>query len=168
MSQRPFKPDPKPIKKAKKDLRSFAVFLERLAKRKPQKPIPKTSDKRKEKLKEYTPLRKQYLLDHPNCEIKLIGCEGKAVEIHHCSMSDKDFLNTSTWKGGCRHCHDLVERALSAIDRREKGLLIMSLELSTKKLSFANIMQRNFTRRNETRKLQGSDRSRVLGLGFRV
>lgn len=94
---------------------------------KPSKPIyriPKTSAKRKAKLEVYTPLKKQYLLEHPECEIKLIGCEGKAVEIHHCSMSDNDFLNIDTWKGGCRHCHDQVERVLSAEFRREKGLLI--------------------------------------------
>lgn len=100
------------------------AFRESLKEPKKRKPIPKTSEKRKEKLKEYTPLRKQYLLDHPECEIKLIGCEGKAVEIHHRSTSDLDFLNVLTWKSGCRHCHNQVERVLSAEIRRDKGLLI--------------------------------------------
>lgn len=112
---RPFSPDPKPEKQPKKPKQ----FLKRS-----QKHIPKASDKRKEKLKEYKPLRLSYLLAHPKCEIRLIGCEGKAVEIHHCSMSDKDFLNTSSWKAACRHCHDQTERVLSAAVRRERGLLI--------------------------------------------
>lgn len=99
---------------------------ERLANQ-PKKPIyriPKTSSKRKEKLKEYTPLKKQYLLDHPECEIKLIGCQAKSIEIHHCSISDKDFLNVNTWKAVCRFCHNKIEFFESAISRREKGLLI--------------------------------------------
>jgi len=100
--------DPKPVRKPKKAV----------------KPINKTSAKRKAKVKEYRPMRLCYLLGHPECEIKLIGCQGKAVEIHHCSMSDNDFLNTSTWKGSCRYCHDQVERVLSSSIRREKGLLI--------------------------------------------
>jgi len=99
---------PKPVKQPKKE----------------KKPIPKTSAKRKEKLKAYTPLRKQYLLDHPNCEIKLIGCTGKATQIHHCSTSDLDFLNTKTWKAADDWCHGQVERVLSADVRRAKGLLI--------------------------------------------
>lgn len=103
-----FNPQPKPERTPKK----------------PKKAIRKVSKKRKEKLKEYTPLKKQYLIAHPKCEIRLTGCEGKAVEIHHVSTSDLDFLNTSTWKGACRHCHNIVERVLSAKDRREKGLLI--------------------------------------------
>jgi len=94
---------------------------------KKKKAIPKTSAKRKEKLKEYTPLRKQYLAEHPECEIRLIGCKGKAVEIHHCSTSDKHFLNTFTWKSSCRKCHDTTERVLSAEIRKDKGLLITSV-----------------------------------------
>lgn len=94
---------------------------------KPKKPIyriPKTSEKRKEKLKEYTPLRKQYLLDHPECEIKLIGCQANSIEIHHCSTSDKDFLNVKTWKAVCRFCHNKIEFFESAAERRLKGFLI--------------------------------------------
>lgn len=99
---------------------------ERLASKPKKAPyrIPKVSDKRKEKLNEYTPLRKQYLADHPECEIRLIGCEGKSVEIHHCSMSDNDFLNISTWKACDDYCHNQVERVLSAKERKELKLLI--------------------------------------------
>lgn len=111
---------PKPIKKDK-DLNLKALYKELIPKR---KAIKKVSVKRKEKLKEYTPLRKQYLLDHPECEIKLIGCTVKATQIHHCSTSDLDFLNTKTWKACDDWCHNQVERVLSAKERREKGLLV--------------------------------------------
>ena len=87
-------------------------------------PIKRVSDKRKKENAEYSKLRKQYLYDHPKCEIKLIGCTGKATEIHHCSTSHKDFLNTKTWKATDSHCHSIVERVLSAADRRLNGLLI--------------------------------------------
>lgn len=102
------KPYPKPEKQPKKA----------------KKRIPKTSAKRKAQLVIYRPLRKRYLLDHPKCEIKLIGCTGKSTQIHHTSMSDLDFLNTKTWKATCDGCHDQTERVLSAVARRAKGLLI--------------------------------------------
>ncbi len=86
--------------------------------------IPKVSKKRKEKLKEYKPLRDSYLKEHPVCEIKLMGCKAVSVEIHHCSTSDKDFLNVQTWKAVCRPCHDKLEFFESAIARKEKGWLI--------------------------------------------
>lgn len=85
--------------------------------------IPKVTAKRKEENKAYTPLRKKYLEDHPYCEIRLIGCTGKATQIHHCSTSHKDFLNTKTWKAADDHCHGIVERVLSASERRKLGLL---------------------------------------------
>lgn len=86
--------------------------------------LPKATAKRKEENKAYTPLRKKYLEDHPKCEIKLIGCTGKATQIHHCSTSHKDFLNIKTWKSGCSNCHNTIERVLSADERRKKKLLI--------------------------------------------
>lgn len=87
--------------------------------------IPKVTAKRKEENKAYTPLRKKYLEDHPDCQVKLLGiCTGKAKEIHHLSTSHKDFLNTKTWKSSCCECHRHLETVLSAEVRKEKGLLI--------------------------------------------
>ena len=87
--------------------------------------IPKVTAKRKEENKAYTPLRKKYLEDHPECQVKLLGiCTGKALEIHHVSTSQKDFLNIKTWKSSCCECHRHLETVLSAEVRREKNLLI--------------------------------------------
>ncbi len=89
-----------------------------------RKAIKKVSDKRKKENDEYKPLREKYLLDHPECELKMLNCTIVATQIHHCSMSHLDFLNIHTWKGGCDSCHKIVERVLSAKERRDKGLLI--------------------------------------------
>ena len=87
--------------------------------------IPKVTAKRREENKAYTPLRKKYLEDHPECQVKLLGiCTGKALEIHHVSTSHKDFLNIKTWKSSCKECHRHLETVLSAEVRKEKGLLI--------------------------------------------
>ena len=87
--------------------------------------IPKVTAKRREENKAYTPLRKKYLEDHPDCQVKLLGiCTGKALEIHHVSTSHKDFLNIKTWKSSCKECHRFLETVLSAQDRRNLGLLI--------------------------------------------
>jgi hypothetical protein len=87
-------------------------------------PVKKISAKRKEENKEYTPLKKQFLIDNPECQIKLIGCTKVAVDVHHCAKRGINFLNVKTWKSGCRWCHDIVETKLSAEERRERGLLI--------------------------------------------
>lgn len=91
---------------------------------KKRKAIPKFSAKRKKENEEYKPLREKYLLDHPECELKFLNCTRVATQIHHCSMSHLDFLNILTWKSGCDNCHKIVERVLSAKERKEKGLLL--------------------------------------------
>ena len=48
--------------------------------------IPKRSDKKIDDDKLYTKLRKQYLEEHPECEIKLFGCTYIATEIHHTEL----------------------------------------------------------------------------------
>jgi hypothetical protein len=89
----------------------------------PRVRIRKHSKKRARELKEYTPLRAEFLLAHPLCQIRLEGCTNVAVEIHHTTTSALDFLNVSTWMAGCRHCHHITETVLSAEKRRELGLL---------------------------------------------
>lgn len=108
---------------------SHNAFLRKLAKEllKPQKEIkrlPKVSPQRKDELAAYPKLKKRYLTENPMCELGLPGCEGIATEIHHCSTSAKDFLNTKTWKSADRFCHDIVERFMSAAERRARGFLI--------------------------------------------
>ena len=96
--------------------------LKKVGKR--RKPIVKVSEKKQEKLKPYAVLRRNYLKENPVCELHLQGCTGNSEEIHHISKDESNFLNIKTWKATCRPCHDRCERILSAVKRRELGLLI--------------------------------------------
>lgn len=89
-----------------------------------RKPLAKFSEKKADKLKPYAVLRRNYLKENPVCELHLQECQGLSQEIHHCSTSEKDFLNTKTWKASCVSCHRRCEEKLSATERREKGLLL--------------------------------------------
>lgn len=91
---------------------------------KKRKSIAKVSEKKADKLKPYAVLRRNYLKENPVCELFLPGCEGESSEIHHCSMSELDFLEVSTWKAACSSCHRYCETQLSAEERRRLGLLI--------------------------------------------
>lgn len=87
-----FNPDPKPEPKEKK---------------KP-KPIPKESKKRKIENKEYKTLRKVYLENHKECEVKFTGCEKQSKDVHHSYSGkdrDKHFLDILSWIPVCRKCH---------------------------------------------------------------
>jgi len=89
--------------------------------------IPKVSDKQAKINALYSVLRKQYLKDHPNCQVKLRVCSGKATEIHHTHFgSDKrtHFLDSSTFKSICRHCHRFIHDEMSSKEQRERGLKI--------------------------------------------
>lgn len=89
---------------------------------KPKKAVKKVSDKMKEALKEYKPLRKKYLAEHPECEMRLIGCEGMATDIHHTASRGINLNNVSTWKSACRECHMKLHNELSAEEAKELGL----------------------------------------------
>lgn len=107
---------------AKKKLCSVCGNLEYLFRSNPptcskcvkKKPINKVSDKHKETLKEYKPLREEFLKQNPNCQLKLQGCLGIASEIEHREgKSSKElYLNSSKWFAICRVCHHQLEFVL--------------------------------------------------------
>ena len=100
-----------------------AKFSNKSAKR--QVPIPKYSKKRLADLKIYSVLRKDYLLDHKDCEVKLDGCSKKAIEIHHLFSGrdrNKYFTVVETWKSTCRSCHSKLHNELSTEQLIELGL----------------------------------------------
>lgn len=93
----------------------------------PRPKVNKVSPKRKEENKLYSELRPIFLLEHPDCELKLIGCEGASVEVHHTesgSNKAKSLNIVSTWKAACGHCHRYLHDKLSAKEARELGLKI--------------------------------------------
>jgi hypothetical protein len=85
--------------------------------------IPKVSNKMAVDLRLYYKKREAHLKKHPSCQIKLIGCTGKATTVHHSAKRGKNLTNEETFMSGCGHCHHLVETKLSAKERREKGFL---------------------------------------------
>ena len=80
--------------------------------RKYQKPVNKISDKHKQTLKEYKPIREEFLKAHPDCQLKLQGCTFVSTEIEHRQgKSSKElYLDSTKWFAVCRNCHTLVER----------------------------------------------------------
>jgi uncharacterized Zn finger protein (UPF0148 family) len=100
----------------------------RKAERLAQKPIktyriPKVSLKSKDALKTYSQKRKEHLKKHPYCQIKLQGCTQRASQIHHSAKRGANLNKEETFLSACENCHNIVERVLSAAERRKLGLL---------------------------------------------
>ena len=117
----------------KAEQKASEKFQNSLKKAKLKQQIPKAkpkqiSDKMKEQLKQYSVLRKQYLSDHQECELRLPGCDGIAIEIHHTSSRGKNLNNVSTFKASCRECHRKVHDELSAEEARELGLKVSPID----------------------------------------
>jgi len=83
----------------------------------------KVSESKAAELKEYAKLKKHFLETKMACEIRLPGCFLSSFEVHHCSKSESNFLNTNTWMAVCRNCHRKIETEMTAESRREQGLL---------------------------------------------
>jgi hypothetical protein len=80
--------------------------------------INKRSNKKIEQDKHYNKIRKQFLEEHPFCEIGLEGCTRVATEIHHTKGKGIHYLDTDTFKAICNHCHILItEHSKEAIDK---------------------------------------------------
>lgn len=85
-------------------------------------PVKKVTQKRADELSKYPSLKRQYINVKKYCEVRLIGCQNIATQIHHCSISAKNFLNTDTWLAVCTNCHHDLENT-SSEERRKRGWL---------------------------------------------
>lgn len=88
--------------------------------------IPKISEKLKTALVEFAQKKIAHLKKHPDCQIKLVGCQNNRATntVHHAAKRGVN-LNKKEWfLTACEYCHHIVETKLSASERREKGLLI--------------------------------------------
>lgn len=87
------------------------------------KPISKVSEKRKVSDKEYKGIVKEMLKADPNCEIKEVGCTGKAQGLHHkqkrlpSNLTDRNNLMRA-----CNNCNLWVEN--NPLEAIEKGFSI--------------------------------------------
>lgn len=88
------------------------------------KPIKKISDKHKETLKEYKPLREDFLKQNPYCQLRLQGCTYIADTIEHrMGKSHKElYLDSSKWFASCLNCNQQIENLGKLA--YEKGLKI--------------------------------------------
>lgn len=85
------------------------------------KPKP-VSEKRSSQLKDYSALRKEFLIKNPFCIFKFTGCMMAATEVHHTNGRENDRLNDQKyWKGVCRNCHQHGHNTLSAEEAIKAG-----------------------------------------------
>lgn len=75
------------------------------------KPIKKISEKHKQTLKEYKPIREKFLNDFPLCSLNLKGCTKIATCIHHrkSKHSKELYLDSTLWLPSCINCNRVVE-----------------------------------------------------------
>lgn len=75
-----------------------------------KKAIKKMSDKRTVENETYLLLRKAFLLRHPDCIGKFVGCSGVANTVHHSRGRIGALLcDIRYFKGLCMSCHTYVE-----------------------------------------------------------
>lgn len=73
---------------------------------KPQKGIPKQSEKMKEEMKKYSPERVKFLKANPVCKGDLPGCKKVATTIHHSvGRVGEDLHDQKFWVPMCLPCH---------------------------------------------------------------
>lgn len=92
--------------------------------RKYQKPVKKVSEKREVANKEYKIANKKFLIEHPFCQLKLIGCTNDSTEVHHLYSGrnrDKYYLDIENWKATCSSCHRYLHDVLPAKEAIDLG-----------------------------------------------
>lgn len=82
-----------------------------------KKRIKKVSKKRAKEQRQYAPVRKKFLKDHPLCEAQLENCEGRSTEIHHSGGRENGrLLKIEDFKALCGSCHrKITENSREAI-----------------------------------------------------
>ncbi len=80
----------------------------------------KLSNKLAGNLRIYRTLRRDYLIDHPVCEIGEIGCSYNSTQIHHKKGRGKYLTEVSTFVACCFYCHRWVEENPALA--KQKGL----------------------------------------------
>ena len=74
---------------------------------KPRKRFRQVSAKRQKDNKEYTRLRKEFLLENPRCQLR--GCDKPSTQIHHTGRRGKHLNNVSLFMAVCARCHTFIE-----------------------------------------------------------
>lgn len=82
-------------------------------------PLKRVSSKQAKRLREYTVVRREYLTEHPYCEI----CHAPATDIHHRKGRGIHTADPTWFLAVCRHCHDTRIHGDPRM-AREKGWII--------------------------------------------
>jgi hypothetical protein len=84
------------------------------------KSISPVSKKRQVEMDEYSKKRLAFLALYNNCQAKLVGCTGKATDVHHkAGRVSESYLNIQTWLAVCRQCHTWIET--NPLEAKELG-----------------------------------------------
>lgn len=87
---------------------------------KKQKQIKPLSKKKQQDMRTYQVRRKHHLEKHPNCQLKLDVCIGKASEIHHSKgRIGNNLTNSNTFVSACRPCHKKLHDVFSSKERKK-------------------------------------------------
>lgn len=85
----------------------------------PPKKASPISKKMRETLDEYGKKRVAFLIVHPTCQARLVGCTKDATDVHHKAGRGENHLKISTWLAVCRSCHTWIE--LNPAEAKELG-----------------------------------------------
>jgi len=83
------------------------------------KPVGKKLAKKR---REYKPLRDQYLVEHPICELQILCNGALATEVHHIKPREFFLCDVSVFKAACHLCHDWIPG--HDAEARERGFLM--------------------------------------------
>ena len=68
--------------------------------------LKRMSKKRAKEERQYKPVRKKFLEQHPTCELGYDGCQGQSTEIHHAAGRENGrLLKIDDFKAVCSNCH---------------------------------------------------------------
>ncbi len=68
------------------------------------------SKKRAKQYRDYSKVRKDFLLENPYCQARIPGCMIEATEVHHSKGKIGDMLtDINNFVAICRSCHGWVE-----------------------------------------------------------
>lgn len=81
--------------------------------KKPGRPkIRKIAKKRAKELRQYSPIRRKFLQQHPMCELRIDeDCTDVSTEVHHAAGRENGrLLKEEDFKAACRHCHQVATK----------------------------------------------------------
>lgn len=101
--------------------------------------IKKVGYKQAKQLAIYAKKKEAHLLEHPDCQVKLVGCTNQNNTVHHTAKRGINLNNEETFMTACDYCHDKIHFVLSAKENKELGFLVMVIILLTSISSFAQL-----------------------------